>query len=138
ASHIPYAETYSLRHVDGELPPLTEEQEARCEAIQSEIGAIEETADDEDGEGYTADDEARVQALEAEYEAIQNRTPILTDEQKASSLAYVVIGRDGQPRVHEQLYVAPVEEPAGDDEGIEIDGGDDQDDEDDQAEVAAK
>ncbi|AIT79779.1 ParB/RepB/Spo0J family partition protein [Novosphingobium pentaromativorans] len=138
ASHIPYTETYSLRHVDGELPPLTAEQEARCEAIQSEIEAIGETADDEDGEGYTADDEARVQALEAEYEAIQNRVPILTDEQKASSLAYVVIGRDGQPRVHEQLYVAPVEEPAGDDEGIGIDGGDDQDGEDAQADAASR
>ncbi|WP_067736901.1 ParB/RepB/Spo0J family partition protein [Novosphingobium naphthalenivorans] len=137
ASHIPYTETYSLRHVEGELPPLTEEQEARCEAIQSEIEAIEETADDEDGEGYTADDEARVQALEAEYEAIQNRVPILTDEQKASSLAYVVIGRDGQPRVHEQLYVAPVEALV-DDEGIEAHGSDDEDGEDDQAEVASR
>jgi len=137
ASHIPYTETYALRHVDGELPPLTEEQEARCDAIQSEIDAIEETAADEDGEGYTADDEARVQALEAEYEAIQNRVPILTDEQKASSLAYVVIGRDGQPRVHEQLYVAPVEEPAGDDD-TEAHAGETEDGEDDQAELAAK
>lgn len=137
ASHIPYTETYALRHVDGELPPLTEEQEARCDAIQSEIEEIEETAADEDGEGYTADDEARVQALEAEYEAIQNRVPILTDEQKASSLAYVVIGRDGQPRVHEQLYVAPVEEPAGDDD-TEAHAGETEDGEDDQAELAAK
>lgn len=137
ASHIPHTETYSLRHVDGELPPLTAEQEARCEAIRSEIEAIEETADDEDGEGYTADDEARVQALEAEYEAIQSRVPILTEEQKASSLAYVVIGRDGQPRVHEQLYVAPVEAPADDDEGIEAHEGDDNGG-DDQAEAASK
>ena len=138
ASHIPYTETYSLRHVDGELPPLTAEQEARCEAIQSEIDAIEEMAADEDGEGYTADDEARVQALEAEYEAIQNRTPVLTDEQKASSLAYVVIGRDGQPRVHEQLYVAPVEEPVGDDDDVEVHGGDDENGEDAQADAASR
>ena len=122
APHIPYTETYGLRQVQGELPPLTDEEEARCEAIQSELEAIEEAAADENGEGYTEDDEARTQTLEAEYEAIQSRNPILTDDQKALALAYVVIGRDGQPRIHEQLYVAPVETPGdegGDDEGDE-------------------
>lgn len=125
ASHIPYTETYGLRQVQGDMPPLTDEQEARCEAIQDELEAIEETASDENGEGYTEDDEARVQALEAEYDAIQSRTPVLTDEQKASALAYVVIGRDGQPRIHEQLYVAPVETPDDNGDDGEGDDGDD-------------
>lgn len=125
APHIPYTETYGLRQVQGELPPLTDEEEARCEQIQGELEAIEKAAADENGEGYTADDEARAQALEAEYEAIQSRTPILTEEQKASALAYVVIGRDGQPRIHEQLYIAPVEMPV--DEGGADDGDDDVD-----------
>lgn len=116
APHIPYTETYGLRQVQGERPPLTDAEETRCEQIQNELEAIEEAAADESGDGYTEDDEARTQALEAEYEAIQSRTPVLTEEQKASAIAYVVIGRDGQPRVHEQLYVAPVEVP-GDDDG---------------------
>lgn len=125
-THVTYQETYDLQPVHGELPPLAPEQEARCEEIQAELEAIEERAADEDGEGYTEDDEARTRELEAEYQGIMDRTPILTDEQKASSLAYVVIGRDGQPRVHEQLYVAPsaVDEeevdPAGDDEDAVI------------------
>ncbi|CCA93071.1 MULTISPECIES: ParB/RepB/Spo0J family partition protein [Novosphingobium] len=135
ASHIPYMETYSLRQVQGELPPLTADEEARCEQIQSELEAIEEAAADENGEGYTEDDEARTQELEAEYEAIQSRTPVLTEEQKASALAYVVIGRDGQPRIHEQLYVAPVETPADGDD----DTSDDEDaDHGDEAESSAK
>jgi len=131
ASHIPYMDTYGLRQVQGELPPLTDEEEARCEQIQNELEAIEEAAADENGEGYTEDDEARTQALEAEYEAIQSRTPVLTEEQKASALAYVVIGRDGQPRIHEQLYVAPVEAPEdesddlGDDDDGDADHADD-------------
>lgn len=124
ASHIPYTETYGLRLVQGDMPPLTEEQEARCDAIQTELEAIEEVASDESGEGYTEDDEARVQALEAEYEAIQNRTPVLTDEQKASALAYVVIGRDGCPRIHEHLYVAPVEAPEDNVDDGDSDEGD--------------
>ncbi|CCW16724.1 hypothetical protein EBBID32_10620 [Sphingobium indicum BiD32] len=135
APHIPYTETYGLRQVQGELPPLTDEEEARCELIQDELGAIEDAAADENGEGYTADDEARTQALEAEYEAIQSRSPILTDEQKASALAYVVIGRDGQPRIHEQLYIAPVEMPV-DEDGVG--DGDDDADHGDEAEGAGK
>ncbi|AOH85621.1 chromosome partitioning protein ParB [Sphingomonas panacis] len=112
-THVTYHETYDLRRVRGELPPLAPEQETRCEEIQAELEAIEERAADEEGEGYTEDDEARTRALEAEYQSIMDRTPVLTEEQKASSLAYVVIGRDGQPRLHEQLYVAP---SANDDE----------------------
>jgi ParB family chromosome partitioning protein len=121
ASHVSYMDTYGLRQVQGELPPLSAEDEARCDEIQNELEAIEEAAADENGEGYTEDDEARTQALEAEYEAIQSRTPVLTEEQKASALAYVVIGRDGQPRIHEQLYVAPVDMPV--DEDDDADGG---------------
>ena len=122
APHIPYTETYGLRQVQGELSPLTDEEEARCEQIQNELEAIEEAAADENGEGYTADDEVRTQTLEAEYEVIQSRTPILTEEQKASALAYVVIGRDGQPRIHEQLYMAPVETPVDEDRNADDDG----------------
>lgn len=134
-SHVPYMETYGLRQVQGELPPLTEEEAARCEQIQDELEAIEEAAADENGEGYTANDEARAQALEAEYEAIQSRTPVLTEEQRASALAYVVIGRDGQPRIHEQLYVAPV---AASDDADHDTGDDDDADHGDEAESSAK
>ena len=125
AGHIPYTETYGLRQVQGELPPLTEDEETRCSQIQEELEAIEEAAADEGGEGYTEDDEARTQALEAEYEAIQSRTPVLTEEQKASAIAYVLIGRDGQPRIHEQLYVMPAPVPE-DDAANGHDGEDDQ------------
>lgn len=128
AGHIPYTETYGLRQVQGELAPLTEDEETRCSQIQEELEAIEEAASDENGDGYTEDDETRTQALEAEYEAIQSRTPVLTEEQKASAIAYVVIGRDGQPRIHEQLYVMPT--PAPEDDAAGYDGEDDQGDDD--------
>jgi ParB family chromosome partitioning protein len=106
-THVVFQETYDLQPMHGELPPLAAEQEARCDAIQTELEAIEQRSADPAGEGSTEEDEARVRDLEAEYQTILDRTPILTDEQKASALAYVVIGRDGQPRIHEQLYVAP-------------------------------
>ncbi|MBO9375561.1 chromosome partitioning protein ParB [Sphingomonas histidinilytica] len=123
-THVTYQETYDLRPVRAELPPLAPEQEARCEEIQAELETIEERASDEDGEGYTEDDEARTRELEAEYQAIVERTPVLTDEQKATALAYVVIGRDGQPRIHEQLYVAPAAVDDEESEPSEVDGED--------------
>jgi ParB family transcriptional regulator, chromosome partitioning protein len=35
---------------------------------------------------------------------------MLSDAQRAAAIAYVVIGADGQPRIHEQLYAEPARE----------------------------
>lgn len=124
ASHIPYMETYSLRQVQGELPPLTDEQQARCAQIESELQEIEQRAAEEGDDEYTEADEVRTQQLETEYSALQSRTPVLTDEQKASALAYVLIGRDGEPRVFEQVFVKPDE---SDDELVDAEPDEDGD-----------
>lgn len=125
---VSYNDTWDLHPVKAELPPLTPEQESRLEELEAEIEAYNadvEGLDEEESETVRA----RGEALEAEYQAIYHRQPILSDEQKGSVLAYLVIGEDGQPRLHEQLYVAPGEEPDGDaDEG----------DEDAEAEIKAK
>src|SRR3546814_3671017 len=67
-------------------------------------------------------------SLEAEYRAIEKPAPVISEEQKAGALAYAVIGHDGQPRLHEQLYVAPVEQPDEDEQGNQVEGEDDSDD----------
>lgn len=110
ATHVPYTQTYALQPLRGELPPLTQAQEDRQAEIEA---ALEEMAAAYDNEDYEAseDDELRNEALEAELASITDRAPILTDEQKSAAVAYVVIGPDGAPRLHEQLYVAPEPEP---------------------------
>ena len=113
AAHVPYADTYSLEPIRGELPPLTAEAEARRTEIEEELSAIEAGAGDDDMDEET---DARIEALECELEAIAQRTPIISDEQRSSAVAYVVIGQDGAPRIHEQLYVAPAEPGEDDDE----------------------
>ncbi|WP_150295084.1 ParB/RepB/Spo0J family partition protein [Sphingobium estronivorans] len=118
-THIAYSATWDLKPVDGEQPPLTEEQEQRLAEIEAELEGFENPVDTDESEEEA---EERYDRLNAEYEAIQQRAPILTDEQKASALAYVVIGQDGQPRIDEQLYIAPSAEPVDEDEPSGEDG----------------
>jgi ParB family chromosome partitioning protein len=115
ATHIPYSETSDLYPLRGDSVPLTEEEQARQAELEEAIASIEAEAGDED---LSEDDELRLQGLEAELSAITDRVPTVTEEQRAQAVAYVVIGADGTPRVHEQLYVAP----AGDnyDEGGDL------------------
>jgi ParB family chromosome partitioning protein len=56
---------------------------------------------------------------------LTSRQEIIGDEQKGQALAYLVIGEDGAPRVHETFYVMPVEAPDG--EGDADDEGDSED-----------
>jgi ParB family chromosome partitioning protein len=113
--HVPWTDTRGLDRIDAERPPLTEEQEARQQAIETEIAEIENAGDEDDG--LTEEQSDRFDALQAELETIVEREPILTDEQKARAVAYVVLGNDGTPRVHHELYEAPQPAEEGDDDG---------------------
>ena len=118
-TRVPYMETMELEPVEGALPTLTGEQEDRQRAIEAELEEIAQAAGEE---GYSDEEAEHVQALEAEYAALTEPVPVIDEAQKAASRAYLVIGHDGQPRVHDQLYVIPTvpaeeeatEEPADD------------------------
>ncbi|AJA07238.1 ParB/RepB/Spo0J family partition protein [Sphingobium sp. H39-3-25] len=113
STHVTYNDTWDLRPLKGETPSLTDEQQARLKEIEVELEAANEAYEDA-AEDDAAELANRVETLEAEYRAIEKPVPVLTDEQKAGALAYVVIGHDGQPRLHEQLYVVPAEEDEAD------------------------
>lgn len=105
-TRVSYIELDGLSPVRGEIPPPTAEDEARCAEIEAEMTIIGEAANESD-DGITDDDEQRYRDLESELREIQNRPPVLSDDQKASALAFVVLGEDGQPRVHHQVYRTP-------------------------------
>lgn len=109
STHVTYNDTWDLRPLKGEAPPLGAEQQCRLEEIKSELEEVNEAYEDV-GEDRSTALANRIALLEAEYRSIERPAPILTDEQKTGALAYVVIGHDGQPHLHEQLYVAPIEE----------------------------
>lgn len=108
AGHVPYTETCHLARVTGEAIPLSPEAETRKREIAAELMAIEERA--EAADGYDEVQTARIEALEVELEALTDTGEMLSDEQRAAAIAYVVIGSDGQPRIHEQLYAQPSHE----------------------------
>ena len=121
---IPYMETYALQPLTGAAEPLTQEQEARKREIEEELAEIELLAEDE-GYELEDDEEQRYAALQAELTTIVERDAVIDPEQKATALGYVVLGEDGTPQMHHQLYVAPVP----DEESSEADNdGDDGDD----------
>ena len=120
AGRVPYMETCQLEHLDGEPVPLSDDAVIRKAAIEAEVAEIEQVGE-EAGE-YSDEQYERLEALNEELETLEATGSVITDEQRAAAIAYVVIGNDGQPMLHEQLYVEPVAE---DDEALGDDGDDD-------------
>lgn len=125
---VPFLETRSLQRVNGTALPLSADAEARKVEIEAELEAIEKEA--EEADGYTEAQADRIEALEEELGAVTETDVFITDEQRAQAIAYLVIGTDGQPRLHDQIYVEPVpvaEELDGEtDEGDTEEGNDDE------------
>lgn len=104
AAQVPYAETHALRVLHGEPAPLSPDGEERKSAIEAEIAKIERAATEADE--YSEEQAERIEALEDDLRDLMSTPPIISADTKANALAYVVIGADGCPRVHEQLFVA--------------------------------
>lgn len=130
STHVSYNDTWDLQPLRGARPAISEEQEARLTEIEAELETINEALVDAD-EDEELEYANRAELLEAELATIENPVPILADEEKAGALAYIVIGHDGQPRLHEQFYIAPVDDDEdevsdtdAEDEAIRDDVGD--------------
>jgi ParB family chromosome partitioning protein len=117
ATHLPYAETYGLEPLAGDRPTLSELEEARKIEVEEAIFAIEQRADNEE---LCLEEEQQLQSLEGELRMLVDRTPMLTDEQRAQAVAYIIIGHDGAPRLHDQLYRAPAGHGSEDCEAEEL------------------
>ena len=107
-TRIPYMETVALDELEGEPVELSAEEEERQRAIEIELEAIANGADED---GYSDEEISRIEALEAEHTALNEKPPFISAEQREKALAYLVIGSDGQPRLHERLFIVPKPEP---------------------------
>lgn len=103
----PYGIAYGLRRIFGRRVELTEEQEARREAIIDELAAIEAACMDDD---MTADVDARYDALRQELAAFDDPQLVYSDAERANAGVFVSIAHGGALRV-DRGYVRREDEP---------------------------
>lgn len=122
-----YDLTRELRPVHGTPIEPSAEEQARLEEIEQQLAALEDEAEaietEEESEAY----EEKVEALQAQAEAITNRIGPIDDEVRSKATAFIVIGADGTPSLHETIYVEPtVNSGAGRTGGTTGDGSDEE------------
>src|SRR3546814_14651920 len=81
STHVTYNDTWDLRPLKGDTPDLTAEQQARLEELEAEIEAANEAWEDADEDGQVEQDN-RVEMLEAEYRAIEKPAPVIRSEER--------------------------------------------------------
>jgi len=120
---IGHAQTEGLRRVPVETPPLTEEESANVDALESEIDELAAILEDEETSDQARDEaEAKIRDLGDRIDAIVNKTPVIDDELKPRVGAFLILDEQGRPRLDTSLYaeISPDDEavPAGEGGGI--------------------
>jgi ParB family chromosome partitioning protein len=122
SAHVTWSHVSELERLKSEPQPLSADEEQRKTAIEAEIEEIEAIIEQDDEDETGEAQEERLRALSGELEAIKSKPPVISDEQKAGAIAFVVLGADGQPRVYEQLFAAQQDhEVANDDDPADLD-----------------
>ncbi|MFK3888785.1 hypothetical protein [Sphingomonas sp. NPDC079357] len=67
--------------------------------------------DENSSEDERAVAETALESIERAIETITERPPVLPEELRPTVGAFLVLGPDGAPRLHQTLYVEPVQEP---------------------------
>ncbi|WP_285294351.1 ParB/RepB/Spo0J family partition protein [Aureimonas altamirensis] len=107
APDFPYGHTYGLRHLRGEQPALTEEEQATRDALQAELDGLEETY--ADAEDLPDEVDERLGEIETAISALDDRPIVFDPEEIARAGAFVSIDGLGNLRV-ERGYVRPEDE----------------------------
>ena len=123
-SWIGYPATEGLRRVPVETPPLTDEESARVESLEEQIGELvglleDEATDDE----ARADAEAKIRALDGEIDAITDKPPVIDEVLKPTVGAFLLLDPEGQPKLDTGFY-AEIAADADEDEHPDGDAAD--------------
>jgi ParB family transcriptional regulator, chromosome partitioning protein len=124
--HVSWELTEGLQRVTLEAPALTADEEAQVRAIEASASdqiAIIEDEDATDDQRATA--EAELERLENAVEAITDKPPVIDEAARPTLGRFLVLGRDGQPRLHEAVYVEKPAAPIEDETGVTAEDGDD-------------
>ncbi len=109
---FPYGHTYGLRRLSGEQEPLTDEQQATRDALQTELDKLE--ADYAEAPDLPDDVDERLGEIETAIDAIDDRLLVYDAEEVSRAGAFVSIGHSGHLHVargymrpEDELPVAP-------------------------------
>ena len=120
--HIGYFATEGLRRVQLETLPLTDEESARVDEIEEEIGGLVDLLEDEEtDDAARAEADAKVRELDQAIDAIVNKPPVIDDELKGKVGAFLLLDDQGRPKLDTSFYA--------DIAGGEVSGADGDDDE---------
>jgi ParB family chromosome partitioning protein len=110
-SWVGYPATEGLRRVPTEALPLTDEETARVEALEEQIGELVGLLEDEETEDAArADTEAKIRALDAEIDAITDKPPVIDNELKPTVGAFLLLDHEGRPKLDRSFYAEVAED----------------------------
>ncbi|KAK0331459.1 hypothetical protein LTR94_028835, partial [Friedmanniomyces endolithicus] len=103
--YVDWQQTEGLTRVDLPAPELSDAEQSQVAELEAQaaerVGVLE---DEESSEADRAIAEAELEALEKAIETITDKAPVLPDELRPSVGAFLVLGPDGAPRLHQTLY----------------------------------
>ena len=115
-----YGQFDGLREIEGVEVPITPDEQARIEALTAEGEALE--AEYDNAADTPADVSARIEAIDEELASLLERPTVYDPIEMARAGAFVSLDHDG-PLYVERGYVRPEDEPVPDGQEAIEDGG---------------
>ena len=115
AQDFPYGHTGDLRRVMGEMQSLSDEEQAKREALRDEMAEIEERYSGTD-EDLPEEVDRRLSEIETELDGFEDRPVIYDPAEVARAGVFVSIDDDGRLKV-ERGYVRPEDEAQNEADG---------------------
>lgn len=110
--YVDWQQTEGLQRVELETPPLSDAEQEQVAALEAEAATkVALLEDEESSEEERQQAEADLETLEQAIETITDKPPVLADELRPTVGAYLILGPDGQPRLHQTLYADAADRP---------------------------
>lgn len=108
--HVSWEHTQALVRLQAKPVPLSDEEQAQVDKLQAEaddlVGLVE---NEESTDADRAQAEARLDQIQHAIDAIASRPPVLDEEARGAAGTFLVLARDGSPRLCGRYYAERIE-----------------------------
>ena len=118
AIDLPYGCERGKRRITGTTVPLTDEEQARLDALVEEYDAIGEEY--RDGSDLPDEVDSRLTEIDAELTPLTNRPVVYEPDEMARAGVFVSLAHDGRLRI-DRGYVRPEDEPVAENDAASVD-----------------